>query len=290
MLEVLEWARERNLRHPADLFRIIGLDPTSARPDDYAAVIDHAAQHDRQSADELRRHYEVIVSAHDLGEHLQRARGIHPGRRFVEHARDAYEVVVELPDSEANAAALTTAWRIVDFHATSLAEGFDYDAVRHRTVTTLTSLTADGTKVVYWDGLAFTANAPRLDPVALLEPFQSVGNGLRDRLGTGYLSLLIGFAHGDLGELHDGQRAHEPMFDSVDADLTVAGPERYLLDLRAPGPAEVVRWLHEPRRLRIIGGVYDAAADADHYLTTSALGEWFDAVIHAGPVTSTQLL
>ncbi|WP_326794268.1 hypothetical protein OG946_01115 [Streptomyces sp. NBC_01808] len=39
-----------------------------------------------------------------------------------------------------------------------------------------------------------------------------------------------------------------------------------------------------------IGGIYDAAADHDHYLTTGPLDEWFDAVVHVRTITPTNLL
>lgn len=287
MLGVVSWARAFVRANPADPLRLIGLDPPAARPEDYAAVIDLAAQAGA-ATDELRRHYDVIVTAHELGEHIQHARGIHPGRRFVEHARDARDLVAACPDSTARTAALDKASRIVDFHATSMAEGYDYDTVRERTVATVTELAAQGTKVVYWEGFAFTAKAARFEPALLLEPFQSVGNGLHQHLGAGYFSLLIGFAGGDISGLHDGQHAPPPMPDSVDADLTTAGLERYLLDLRSSRTPQVARWLRGPHRLRIIGGVYDADADAEHYVTTQDLDEWFDAVLQAGVVTPTR--
>jgi erythromycin esterase len=52
----------------------------------------------------------------------------------------------------------------------------------------------------------------------------------------------------------------------------------------------VARWLRGPHRLRIIPGVYDPAADAEHYVTTGALDEWFDALLHVRTITPTTLL
>lgn len=292
MLRVVEWARWFNQRHPADPFGMVGLEPTMARPTDYRAVLDHVAAVDGQRFEALRRHYDTIVTAHELGEHVQQARGIHPGRLFVEHARHAYDLVASLPDNAAKAAALDKARLIVDFHATSFAAGgFDYGATRRRSVAVMTTMLQDrGTKIAYWDGLAFTANAARVKVALLPEPFRSVGNELRRRLGTGYFSLLIGFGQGDLGELHAGQRAPAPMAGSADADLAAAGPDRYLLDLHAPHSDLVTEWLRGPHTLRIIPGIYDPAADAEHYVTTGRLDEWFDAVLHVRTITPTTLL
>ena len=288
MLAVLEWARSFNRRHPSDPFRMIGLNPPEARPSHYRAVLDHVAGAGGHRLDELRRHYDTIVTAHEVPEHVQRARGTHPGRLFADHARDALDLVASLPHADA---VLDEARLILDFHSGGFAAGgFDYAATRRRSVAAMTSLLGDGTKIAYWEGMAFTANAPRLEPPALLEPFQTVGNELRRRLGAGYFSLLIGFGHGDVSGLHPGQRVPAPMAGSADAELSAAGPGLFLLDMHAPRPDAVDGWLRGPRELRGIGGIYDAAADADHYLTTGRLDEWFDALLHVRAITPTALL
>ncbi|WP_157248289.1 erythromycin esterase family protein [Nonomuraea typhae] len=286
MLAVLEWARAFNRRHPSDPLRMIGLEPPAARPSDYQAVLDQMAG-DR--LDELRGHYATIVTAHEVPEHVQHARGTHPGRPFAEHARDAYDLVAS---AAGPGAALEKAKLILDWHTGSFAGGgFDYGVTRRRSVAKLTSLLHGGdTKIVYWEGMVFTANAALVVPAALLDPFRSVGNELRAQLGSGYFSLLIGFAGGDVSGLHPGQWVPAPMAGSADAVLTSAGPERYLLGLRAPRPGPVSEWLRGPHKLRIIGGIYDAADDSGHYLTTGPLDEWFDAVLQVGTVTPTTLL
>ncbi|TDC84899.1 erythromycin esterase family protein [Actinomadura sp. 7K507] len=289
MLGVVEWARSFNRRHPSDPFRMVGLNPPEARPAHYGAVLGHVAAVGGHRLDELRRHYDTIVTAHQVPEHVQKARGTHPGRPFADHARDARDLVASLPHADA---ALEAAQLIVDFHSGGFAAGgFDYAATRRRSVAAMTALLEDGaTKIAYWEGMSFTANAARLEPAALLEPFQSVGNELRRRLGTGYLSLLIGFGHGDVSGLHPGQRVPPPMAGSADAELAAAGPDLYALDMHAPRPGAVDEWLRGPRGLRIIGGIYDAAADSDHYLAAGRLDEWFDALLHVRAITPTTLL
>lgn len=291
MLRVVEWARQFNLEHPEEPFRLVGLAPAEIRRADYQAVVEYASLVDEQSATELRRVYDIISTAHDRPEHVQQARGTHPGTRFVEHARDARELVAALPEAEGKGAAVDQAARIVDFHASdSFTEDFDYDALRRRTVAALTSIADKGDRIVYWEGIAFTANADPLDPHSLLDPLRTVGSELRERMGAGYLSVLTEFAHGDLGDVHFGEVAPPPEPGSLDAELSGAGPERYLLDLRGPAPDRVRAWLQQEHRLRVIGGTYYAKDDSDHYLVTGALDEWFDAVIHTGPITATRLL
>jgi erythromycin esterase len=293
MLTVVRWARSFNERNPTDPVRMVGLEPAKARPVHYRDVINFVAGADRRRLAELRRHYDTIITAHELDEHVQRARGIHPGRPFAEHARDAYELVASLPDtggvgSAAKSAALRKARLIVDFHTGGIAADFDYGAIRRRSVSTMTAIVRDtGSKIALWDGMALTANAARLQAPVLTEPVQGIGNALRRQLGSGYVSLLIGFGHGDLGELHAGQRAPEPVPGSADTVLAGAGPERYLLDLHGPRSDLVADWLRGPHKLRIIAGIYDAAADAEHYVPAGRLDEWFDALLHVRTITPT---
>ncbi|MEO3764059.1 erythromycin esterase family protein [Streptomyces sp. B5E4] len=293
MLAVVEWARSFNQRHPRDPLRLVGLQPPAARPADYRAVLDQVARAGGGEAyGEVRLHYDTIVTAHEVPEHVQRSRGTHPGRRFADHAQDAFRLVAALPGAAERPDALEKARLIVDFHTAGFAGGgYDYAAVRRRSVAEMTRLAQDdGVKVAYWEGISFTANAARLEPVVPLESFRSVGNELRRRLGSRYFSLLIAFGQGDVSRLHPGQHVPPPAADSADAVLTAAGPDRYLLDLRMPQPEPVAAWLRGPHRLRGIGGLYDAAADQDHYLTTGPLDEWFDAVVHVRTITPTNLL
>jgi erythromycin esterase len=292
MLAVVKWARAFNQRNPADPVRLVGLEPATAQPAHYRAVLDHVAVVAPDHLDEVRRHYDAIATAHEIPEHVQHARGVHPGRPFADRARDAYDLVASLPSSPGESTALADARLILDFHAGSFAAGgFDYAATRRRSVATMTTLRRDGhTKIAYWEGVAFTANAPRLEPVALLRPFRSVGNQLRRLLGTGYVSLLLGFGEGDVSQLHPGQHVPPPMPGSADAALAASDLNTYLLDLHAPRTQPVTRWLHGPHQLRIVAGIYDAAADTDHYLTTGPLDQWFDAILHVHTITPTKPL
>ncbi|MBB4932297.1 erythromycin esterase [Lipingzhangella halophila] len=291
MLDLVHWTRSFNQRFPADPMRMVGLDPASARPSDYDDVAALVTRTAPRVGTRLRQRYDVIVTAHELAEHVQQARGVHPGRPFAELAREAHEMVDSLPHSDTKSRALEQAQRIVDFHAGGFAADFDYAALRHQSVATMNRLRREtGTRIVYWEGIALTANAARFEPLAVLEePFRTVGSQLRTELGTGYFPVLLGFGHGTLGDVHQGQRVPAPERGSFDAALAAAGLGRYLLDLRTAPAGPVGDWLHSRRGLRVISGVYDAAADPDHY-TIGALGEWFDAVVHVDTITPTTLL
>jgi len=291
VVAVAEWAAAFNRGRSGDRVRFLGLEPVSVGQADYRTVFDVVAQTAPHRLAELRTHYETIARAHDVPEHVLRARGEHRPAPFVQIARQARRLVAELPPSKARGTAHATADRIVEFHQNSFAGGgFDYAAVRDRSCAIITGLAESGTKVAYWDGLTYTAVAERLDPFALLPPFRAVGHELRARLGTGYASLLIAFEQGDVGQLHPGQHVPPPVPDSVDAALANVRLDRYLLDLSAQRSTEVTRWLRGPHRLRVVGGIYKATEDHQHYVGAGPLDEWFDAVLHVGRVTSTSLL
>lgn len=290
MLDVLTWAWDFNQGNPENPLRLVGLDPATAHVVDYRRILDHAEAIDAGAAEQIRRHLDVIVTAHEIPEHVQHARGAHPGRPFTDRAKDAYVVLAALPRNANTDRVLDAAERVVSFHADSIADGFDYDQVRARTVSALTELHGAGRKVVYWDGLAFTANARRVEPPFLFDPFRSVGSVLREQFGAEYTSLLITFTAGDLSGLHDGQIAPVPVPGSADAAFAELIPQRALLDLRGPHPADVADWLGQLDRLRIIGGIYEADADHEHYVTAPDFAEWFDAVVQVGQVTPTRVL
>jgi erythromycin esterase len=292
MAAVAEWAAAFNRDRPGDRVRFLGLEPVAVDPVDYRTVLDVVARAAPHRLAELRTHYDTIARAHEVPEHVLRARGEHQAPSFVRIASHARDLVAELPPSQAHNAARATADRIVEFHQNSFAGGgFDYTAVRDRSSAIITGLVESGTKVAYWEGLTYTAVAERLEPSALLlRPFRAVGHELRAKLGTGYASLLIAFDQGDVGQLHPGQHVPPPVPGSIDAALATVRPDRYLLDLSAPRPAEVTGWLRAPRGLRVVSGIYEATEDHQHYVGAGSLDAWFDAVLHVRRVTSTALL
>lgn len=78
----------------------------------------------------FRSHLAPIRTAHHTAEHVQRARGIHPGRPFADHARDALALIRSLPDADHDDGILTRMRLIVDFHERSIAgQGLSTDDV-----------------------------------------------------------------------------------------------------------------------------------------------------------------
>ncbi|GAA3080801.1 hypothetical protein GCM10020000_78330 [Streptomyces olivoverticillatus] len=89
---------------------------------------------------------------------------------------------------------------IVDFHEGSVAGRGNLagDAVWADTISDAQRRT--DLRMVYWDGISHTSAAERVVGLAPERGRQaSVGSALRERYGARYVSVAIGFHHGDLG-------------------------------------------------------------------------------------------
>jgi len=127
-----------------------------------------------------------------------------------------------------------------------------------------------GDRIVYWGGLAHTANG--------LATGKNAGSYLRARIGSGYVSIAMTFHHGSLPSLVD-----VPPADYAEAVLGAVALETYLLDIHGRWPASVCEWLDGPVKTRLIGpGV--------HELHGPPLRMWFDFVIHSRRVTPARAL
>src|SRR5262245_44270890 len=125
-------------------------------------------------------------------------------------------------------------------------------------------------RIVYWGGLAHTANG--------LASGKNAGSHLRARFGPGYVSVALTFHHGSLPSPVD-----VPPADYVEALLGAVALETYLLDIHGRWPESVGQWLDAPAKTRLIGpGV--------HELHGPPLRMWFDFVIHSRRVTPARAL
>jgi erythromycin esterase len=283
----LEWIRAYNREHPEDPVRIFGTDEAGAQSFHYDAVIDYVRRTAPQHLDAIKAHLAPPRSAHRVDEHIQRFRGVHPGRPFAEDARDAYELIASLPEDAERDHVLRYAQVIWDHHANSVAAGMDFGAWMERVADAILRHHREtGAKIAYWDGIAITANSRSMS--VFVDPgqgFTTVGGHLRERLGEGYLSVLFGFGR---GEIHEGVEVPAPPADYVETVLDTGEP--YYLDLRAQAPDEVAAWLRGPSKIRLIPGVYDPAEDEKHHVVAPSLDEWFDAVAFVPRIGPTTLL
>ena len=278
----LEWLRAYNIDHPGDQVGVFGIRPAAAESTDYDEVLTYAHRWAPDRAGELAAYLTPIRSAHRIDEHVQRHQGIHPGRPFAEDARAALTLLHALPQPSAPEAAaaystaLDRARLIVAFHENSVAGrgGFGGDGPQPaRTI--IDHHRATGARIVYWDGIAHTAAGESgLGPADTR--FHSEGSGLREYFGAGYLSVAIGFHHGDLGTAI----APDPHPDLLDADLGAVDLPAYFVDLRDDAPPEVRAWRAAPARMRVISGVYDPAADEAARFEVPSAAAAFDILVH----------
>ena len=132
-----------------------------------------------------------------------------------------------------------------------------------------------GHRIVYWGGLAHTVVART---VSFAATGQNAGSYLRERFGSGYVSIGLTFHHGSLPF-----PVEEPPGDYVEAVLGAVGLETYLLQVHRTWPDPVREWLDTPAKTRLIGpGI--------HELSVASLSTWFDFVIHSQRVTPAHFL
>jgi erythromycin esterase len=279
----LEWIRAFNREHPHDPVQIFGVKPAQARPADYDAVLEHVRHIAPHRLAELASHLEPIRTAHEIDEHVQRARGLHPGRPFSEHARDALAIVEQMPDDRV----LARMGLIARFHERSVAGRGDYAGDAHVWAEEITGhQRRTGHRIAYWDGIAHTAAAPTTLGLAPDRgPQPTVGSVLRERHGARYVSVAIGFHHGDLGIA----TVPAPAPDWLDARLDSPDRAAHWLDLRVYEQRR--QWgTDTPAKARVISGVYDASRDDAEHLTVDSLPDAFDILVHLRQVTPVQWL
>lgn len=122
-----------------------------------------------------------------------------------------------------------------------------------------------GDRIVYWGGLAHTANG--------LATSRNAGSHLKARFGSDYVSIALTFHHGSLPAPVGVSPA-----DSIEAVLGTADLETYLVDLHDQPSDPVREWLETPAKARLIGpGI--------HELHGPSLRTWVDFIIHSRSIT-----
>ncbi|MFE0099270.1 erythromycin esterase family protein [Streptomyces sp. NPDC059009] len=280
----LEWIRDFNRQHPDDQVRIVGTRPAQAQSEDYEAVLDHVRASAPRRLPELAAHLEPIRTAHRLDEHVQRAQGVHPGRPFAEHARDALALLSSLPGSDEGV--LARMRLIVDFHENSVAGRGSFVGEDDLAAEMLAGHQREsGLRMVLWDGIAHTTAAPlSLGVTPDEDPTHSIGSRLRADYGAAYVSVALGFHHGDLGVV----TVPEAPADMLDAELGRVEAPAHWLDLRDDEGARA-RWAG-PARMRVISGVYDPSHDADAFVAVASVTAAFDVLGHVREATAAHWL
>ncbi|MFE6861334.1 erythromycin esterase family protein [Nocardia sp. NPDC057668] len=274
MAAALEWIRDFNRSHADNPIRILSIRPPQAQSADYDAVLTAVQEYAPSELPALNAHLTPIRTAHTVDEHVQRAKGFHPGRPFAEHARDAATLLRAIPELPADISGHMQL--IVDFHENSVAGRGSFASDEGALAAHLIAQqTATGLRLIFWDGIAHVSAAPTSFGDTD-EGHDTVGSVLREHYGAGYSAIAFGFHHGDLGIT----RVPAPPSDFLDAVLGSVPLAAHWIDLR-PYPA-----LTGATKLRVISGVYDADRDDEAYVRVSSLRSGFDVVVHVHEPTA----
>lgn len=290
MRQALTRLRETNQGRPTAPVRIIGIGSSELLPTDYDRITDLLTAVDPGAAARVKDQLDVVRVAHDSGEHVLRAQGTHPGTPFVDLARDARQVVVQLEASAERDAALELLDTVVEFHAHAVGAGYDMaEEERAAAQRLLDHHRRTGERVVLWEGSAHIAahSAPMLgSPLGTdLGDNRMLGAHLKAALGDRYTAVHITFGHGSI------ERADipAPRPDSIEAQFTDAEGDR-TVRLRDRPPAGLASRFERSWLIRLISGVYDPAEDAENYIELLSLTDSFDVLIYTPTITPTGAL
>ncbi|MER5872345.1 erythromycin esterase family protein [Streptomyces sp. NPDC002044] len=310
-LGLLRWMREYNVRHPADPVRFMGDDFAYTGPELYDQVTGYVARARPALLPEITRLYGGLrpTASADAYMNAYLAKPLAERRELAVRTGRALALLTEQrPGSGAGADGAAAAadgeayaWAVQ--HATAIdqtARGYAFDfadpaqvaaCMRYRD-----SVMADN--VDWWqrntgDKVLLSAHNAHLaletrDPAQYP---QVQGGFLRDRLGTGYVSIGTTFDRGSFNATgEDGKVRRHTLGParpgSNEYTLDRVGPRDYVLDLRTAPPAART-WLATARTTRSIGTAYTGPSGAEYPVS---LASAHDIVIHLHRITAARLL
>jgi erythromycin esterase len=288
-LRALRWVRAVNQAHPRDPVRFVGVEYYYTGRPAYDAVRRYVAGHAPRLLPALRADLRVIYP--DLRDPVayaaQYAEEPHKGR-FIRRAHHLARLVARVPHRPADPAyALVRQHtrQVVAFHEHYSLPPDAQDDYREvhaaRTLRWWQQRTHD--RVVYWAAMPHTAAAPRLRialPGAPDLRFRTTGSHLREWYGERYVSVGFTFDHGAVG-LRPVEVTEQPPPDPTWLESPFGRVEReaFLVDLEAPAPPAVRRWL---QGLLTTRGLPWAPGST---VTGGSPAEWFDVLVHVQRVS-----
>lgn len=300
MLDLVGWGRAYNVAH-AEKVRFLGTDLTQLRQLSVDEITRFVTAVAPARVDELRGHLDEIGLRGTPVEHIGWYLSQPDQQLLVDHARAVLDLVTALPAGSAAAdrdAVVQHARAVVGFYEYYT---FTDPDMRDRFMAETLGWWRDrtGHRVVFWAASVHVAASSLVDyafpptvPAAQLVP---TGHVLRQRYGPGYVPIAAVFGSGEvLQGWETGSPSvfavSEPGPGTVDHLLGAARAGTFLLDLHAPAPPGVTRWLDGPAAMRLIGSAYDVAADARYAMTVDSWSRAFDAVVHVRTTSAARLL
>ncbi|MER7482175.1 erythromycin esterase family protein [Streptomyces sp. NPDC126510] len=297
-LDLVEWMRAYNVRHPGDPVRFMGDDFAYAGPEQYDRVLRYAARYRPDLLPRLTALYRGLRPASPAGAYMKAhlTRPLAERRAMAVRAEAALFLLARQP-IPAGATEDAHAWAVQ--HARALAQtargyAFDFDDPEQLRASMgyRDRLMADN--VAWWQArtghkvllsahnshVSYRTSDPRYPRMQ--------GAFLRERLGEGYVSVAVTFGTGSFNATGpDGTtRVHTvttPPRNSTERFLDRVRPGDYLLDLRT-SPPTARTWLNTPRPTRSIGTSYP---ERPHNIALTAS---HDLLLHLHHVTPAHLL
>ncbi len=291
VVDVLRWLRVFNTGRP-DKVQFAGVEYYATPAAAYDRVEAYIAKATPEWWGALRAELRTIrPTGTNIYQYIQSYMATADKQTPLRHARAVYELVATVPhraDDREHALTLRTASQIVSFYEhyqLPEADNLIYrDARAAENLRWWRERTHD--KIVYWAASPHTAAAPQLRISGSPGPdmrFPSAGSYLRRWYGPGYRSIGMTVAHGTVS-LGPGETVAlpDPAPGRFERPLSEAGLDTFTLDLRAPAPTAVQRWLTTPATFR---GLPDRGPAA--LIDGGAPAQWFDVIIHHQNATPT---
>ncbi|MEX5712390.1 erythromycin esterase family protein [Parafrankia sp. FMc6] len=281
MLDLVQWIQDWNTKYPESRIRISGLNSDATGQSAYSeigAFLEGLNTPDSRKVATLLR---FLAPGPDVSDRIAELSRISIGERrgFAAAARDLRRIFSELPGFCATSSLARSLHAVVDFyeyHSRSRQEILEYAAERMADNVLWWKATSE-LRAVYFGGIAHTsvghARIISHPPVAQ----RNTGSFLRERLGSGYLSVGLTFHHGQLDELIPA-----PKEGFVEALLGESLGQALLLNFTGGIPLPLA--FESTMKIRSMGPDYQAANDPDFYMTGGAPRQWFDILIHTGKV------
>ncbi|MEU6040573.1 erythromycin esterase family protein [Actinomadura sp. NPDC047616] len=290
--DVLRWLRAYNARH-ADKVQFFGVEYYLTKAAAYDAIEAYVARTAPHRLAELRSHRRTVrPSTSSIWEHITKIANAKDKPRYVHHARQVHALVERLPHrpgDRAHALALHHARQIVSFYVHFTLQG--NEAHNHREARAAQNLrwwrNRSRDKVAYWAASPHVAAAPNLrltmQPPEPDMRFASAGSHLRRWYGQRYRPVGFTLDHGTVST-GPGQTLtlRRPAPGWFEQPFGTVRSDQFVLDLRAPAPPTVRRWLHSPATTR---GLPNGGPDA--IIDGGTLAQWFEVIVHRQTVTPT---
>lgn len=293
--DTMNWLRDFNSgREEGDKVQFVGVEYFTTWLPAYDIVKAHVAKVSPGNVRELGKHMKVLLPREDdAWAHAFWYAGVRNKERYLQHARQMYDLVRGLPHRPGDRAyslALHAARQILSFYEAGALPGNEPNVYRDaRAAENLRWWRGyDRSKIAYWAASPHTAVAPHLlltDPSGADLAYPAVGSYLRRWYGTDYRSIGFTFDHGTVPGGEGAIDAPPPPEDWFEHPFgLVSRYDQMLMDLRVDAPAPVREWLRASARTR---GLVDRTPQIPYDSTMSGgtLEQWFDVIVHRQEVT-----